>query len=192
MIHEGLLYRCISAITTAEAWTQAHWTQVNTGGELEDLKSAIDSLYNGKLLNTAIKQAMLNIFDHLVYTDGNAHDYIQTLKSAWAVTPTDAYLTATFNPTVTIYANTRLVTLRRYLTVKMWHVVEGQEVYEEITDYLLSGQLVAGKTCSVTVTYSDLTTTFIVSVALPADYQQVTYVGSNGGYQFLLFASMKP
>lgn len=42
MIHYGSMYRCISAITTAEAWTPAHWTQVNTGGELEDLKSALD------------------------------------------------------------------------------------------------------------------------------------------------------
>ena len=29
VIYGGLLYKCTTAITIAEAWTPAHWTQVN-------------------------------------------------------------------------------------------------------------------------------------------------------------------
>ena len=35
------LYRCITAISTAEAWTAAHWTEVQAMEEVSDLKSAI-------------------------------------------------------------------------------------------------------------------------------------------------------
>ena len=33
-IHGGTLYRCTTAISTAEAWTAAHWTPANVGDEL--------------------------------------------------------------------------------------------------------------------------------------------------------------
>lgn len=36
------LYRCSTAIATAEAWTAAHWTEVKTTGEIADLKSAVN------------------------------------------------------------------------------------------------------------------------------------------------------
>ena len=42
--YNGGYYVCKTAITTAEAWTAAHWTQVTVGGEAADLKSAFDSV----------------------------------------------------------------------------------------------------------------------------------------------------
>ena len=42
-IHDGALYRCTTAITTAEAWTAGHWTAAKLGPDLSDLKSAIDA-----------------------------------------------------------------------------------------------------------------------------------------------------
>lgn len=42
----GSLYRCTTAITTAEAWTAAHWTQVNIGDDLGPLSRRIDALTN--------------------------------------------------------------------------------------------------------------------------------------------------
>lgn len=41
VIHNDYLYRCTTAITTAEAWTSGHWTQVLLGGEVSDVKSAL-------------------------------------------------------------------------------------------------------------------------------------------------------
>lgn len=40
-LYDGDLYRCTTAITTAEAWTAAHWTMATVGGELTDLKGDI-------------------------------------------------------------------------------------------------------------------------------------------------------
>ena len=56
VIHNSNLYRCTTAITTAEAFTAAHWTQVVLADDVSDLKEDIDdlgfSVVNGKLCVT--------------------------------------------------------------------------------------------------------------------------------------------
>lgn len=47
VIHNSNLYRCTTAITTAESFTAAHWTQVVLGDDVSDLKSEINTLENG-------------------------------------------------------------------------------------------------------------------------------------------------
>lgn len=42
--YDGSLYRCTTAITTAEAWTSGHWTAAVLGDDVSSLKSAFDSL----------------------------------------------------------------------------------------------------------------------------------------------------
>ena len=37
----GKVYRCTTPITAGETWTASHWTAVNLGGEISDIKSAI-------------------------------------------------------------------------------------------------------------------------------------------------------
>lgn len=44
--HNGSLYRCTTAITTAEAWTAEHWTAVALGNDVSDLKSSSSSQSN--------------------------------------------------------------------------------------------------------------------------------------------------
>lgn len=45
--YNGDLYRCTTAITTAETWTAAHWTAAVLGNDVVDLKIALsDSVYN--------------------------------------------------------------------------------------------------------------------------------------------------
>lgn len=46
VIHNDYLYRCTTAITTAEAWTSGHWTQVFLGDDVSDLKSALNDTAN--------------------------------------------------------------------------------------------------------------------------------------------------
>lgn len=57
VVYNGGLYRCITAISTAEAWTAAHWTAVDlandVGASLADLKSAI-ALSDGNPLSYSI------------------------------------------------------------------------------------------------------------------------------------------
>ena len=51
-LYSGQLYECTTAISTAEAWTAAHWTAVTVGGELSDLKEDFhDVIENGFLPN---------------------------------------------------------------------------------------------------------------------------------------------
>lgn len=47
--YEGKLYRSITAITTAESWTAAHWELADIGSEVCDLKNASDH-FNGNQL----------------------------------------------------------------------------------------------------------------------------------------------
>lgn len=45
-IYNERLYRCITAITSPEAWTAGHWTAVDVTGEVSDLKSAVSDIEN--------------------------------------------------------------------------------------------------------------------------------------------------
>ena len=44
--HDGTLYKCTTEITTAEAWTLAHWQTAILGNDTSDLKNAIDYTSN--------------------------------------------------------------------------------------------------------------------------------------------------
>lgn len=46
VIQDGKLYRCTADISTAEAWTAAHWTEVVFGDEISNLKSALNETDN--------------------------------------------------------------------------------------------------------------------------------------------------
>lgn len=47
VIYNGQLYRCNTAITTAEAWTASHWTAAVLGNDVVDLKSALNNTASG-------------------------------------------------------------------------------------------------------------------------------------------------
>lgn len=47
VLYNSNLYRCTTAITTAEAWTAAHWTQVVLADDVTDLKSDLDEVTEG-------------------------------------------------------------------------------------------------------------------------------------------------
>lgn len=47
--YTGNVYRCTTAITTAEAWTAAHWTQIAIGDELSSTKADLSQL-SGNIL----------------------------------------------------------------------------------------------------------------------------------------------
>ena len=51
--YDGQLYRCTTAITTAESWTPAHWTETNIGDELESINDELESINDSYLPLTA-------------------------------------------------------------------------------------------------------------------------------------------
>lgn len=44
VVQSDKLYKCISAIESAEEWTPARWTQISMGGEVNDLNSALNTI----------------------------------------------------------------------------------------------------------------------------------------------------
>lgn len=50
VIHNSNLYRCTTAITTAEAFTAAHWTQVVLADDVSDVKSELTDETNARIL----------------------------------------------------------------------------------------------------------------------------------------------
>lgn len=46
VIYNGSLYRCTTAITTAETWTAAHWTAAVLADDVGDVKSALKNVFS--------------------------------------------------------------------------------------------------------------------------------------------------
>ena len=44
VLYNGQLYKCTTAIATAEAWTAAHWTAVTVSGKIADLEEETNTL----------------------------------------------------------------------------------------------------------------------------------------------------
>lgn len=62
-LHDGSLYKCSTAISSPEAWTAGHWTQIKITGELSALNGNITTLSNNitKLNNTISMSTYANI-----------------------------------------------------------------------------------------------------------------------------------
>lgn len=85
VIYSGGYYECISAITTAEAWTAAHWRQLTVGGEAGDLKSALIQVRDGSYTfplasGELIRKSILSDGKWTVATGGN-----QTTSSVYSI-----------------------------------------------------------------------------------------------------------
>ena len=69
VLYNGQLYKCTTAITTAEAWTAAHWTAVTVGGELSSVKDGLQAKFGFK------SQTNASLFD--------ADDVYNSSSIAW-------------------------------------------------------------------------------------------------------------
>lgn len=70
VMYNAQLYKCNTAISTAEAWTAAHWTQVPLANDVNGLKSAL----NGVELETYEDDAELSALDSLTYNSWKLND----------------------------------------------------------------------------------------------------------------------
>lgn len=72
--YNGQLYRCSTAITTAEAWTAAHWTSAVISDDVTGLKSAFDKILNNKLIIDFIKGKRIKTnIDPIDFTTIDSH-----------------------------------------------------------------------------------------------------------------------
>lgn len=65
---DGQLYRCTTAISTAEAWTAAHWSAVALGDDTSDLRSAFNSVITFPE-SSAIAKRITSPENWIVYDD---------------------------------------------------------------------------------------------------------------------------
>ena len=114
--------------------------------------------YVDKIFTDSVKQALLNCFTHVAWTDGNGQAYYDELNQA--LYPIDS-ISAIFNQgSATIMEDDPLSNLKQYLTVNTLYL-DGHT--EEATDYTLSGELI-NNTSEITVTCQGKTTTFNVTI----------------------------
>lgn len=78
VFHGGTLYRCITAITTAEAWTAAHWTAAVLGDDVGDLKSALNNMEKTVLIESSFNPSYQSGWIRPDGTLGNASDSCRT------------------------------------------------------------------------------------------------------------------
>ena len=84
--HEGALYRCKQAVSTAEAWTAAHWEQVTAGGEAAALSRsvALDKAFIYRSEEIALSAATYKtgqITDSGKWTTGSGQTYFIPVDS---------------------------------------------------------------------------------------------------------------
>lgn len=94
---DNVLYKCSTAISTAEAWNSAHWTQVQLATDVADLRddlsesvetleAEIEAIEPG--LSAEAKEALLNCFAHVAWIGQDGQDYYDALATALNQDPT--------------------------------------------------------------------------------------------------------
>ena len=128
-------------------------------------------------LSEEVKQALLDLFAHLAYTDADGQDYYDALYNAFYPPAELVSISAVYTQSGAVFEDTPLEDLEDDLVVTA-HYSDGTT--EEVTTYTLSGSLTAG-TSVITVTYEDKTTTFNVTVSEPATLSSITAVYTQSG-----------
>lgn len=112
-----------------------------------------------------VKQALLNIINHIWYTDENSKDYIKDFYNTLYPPKDLVSISATFDQKITVYNTDSLDVLRENLTVTAIY----PDKNESVTKYYLSGSLNIGVS-KITVTYGGKDTTFDVNVTENTQY----------------------
>lgn len=144
------------------------------GQELSDLKSQIN---NG--LPREVKLALNAILHGIPFIDDDVYSDELAVFNAWATAVSIVGISAVFDQGDNIILSLdSLDSLKQYLTVTA-EFDDGTT--SEITTYTLSGDLTEGGECTITVSYSGQTTTFVADVTEAVDVTPAlsTFVASN-------------
>lgn len=138
--------------------------------------SKLISSGGGSGMTEDIKQALLNAFSHVAWTDEHGQDYYDDLEAAFYPTADLVSISAVYTQSGTVYDTDSLDSLRDDLVVTATY---NNGVVRTVTAYTLSGMMTEG-TSTITVSYGDKTTTFTVEVThepgVPSGYTQYDYL----------------
>lgn len=146
-------------------WNGSAWTD---GGAYGGVSSS------GTGLTDDIKQALLDCFEHVAWTDEHGQDYVDALEAALYPPANLLSISAVYTQSGAVYDTASLDDLKPDLVVTA-HYDNGTS--ETVTNYTLSGTLAVG-TSTVTVSYGGKTTTFSVTVTEYPSYS-ITYNLTN-------------
>lgn len=144
------------------------------GYDIYDLIDAAQQIQNVGLTEE-VKQALLDCFEHVAWTDEHGQDYVDALEAALYPPAELVSISAVYTQSGTVYDTASLDDLKPDLVVTA-HYDDGTS--EAVTNYTLSGALSVG-TSTVTVSYGGKTTTFSVTVTHYVQQYSVTYNLTN-------------
>lgn len=142
-----------------------------TGDELSELNERLTAVeFNA--ISEGLKQALLQLAEKVAYIDEDGQDYYDALEEA-LYPPNDLVgISAVYTQSGAVYDTDNLNSLKEDLVVTARFEDASTQI---VTTYTLSGTLIAGATCPITVTYNGKTTTFDVNVS----YTMVFSMGTN-------------
>lgn len=146
------------------------------GYDIYDLIDAAQQIQNVGLTEE-IKQALLDCFEHVAWTDEHGQDYVDALEAALYPPAELASISAVYTQSGTVYTTDSLDDLKSDLVVTAHYT---DSTTETVTTYTLSGTLTEG-TSVITVSYGGKTTTFNVTVTAPATLSSITAVYTQSG-----------
>lgn len=132
---------------------------------------------SGDGLTADVKEALLNCFEHVAWTDEHGQDYVDALEAALYPPATLVSISAVYTQSGTVYTTDSLDDLKSDLVVTAHYT---DSTSETVTTYTLSGTLTEG-TSVITVSYGGKTTTFNVTVTAPATLSSITAVYTQSG-----------
>lgn len=143
------------------------------GYDIYDLIDAAQQIQNVGLTEE-IKQALLDCFEHVAWTDEHGQDYVDALEAALYPPANLVSISAVYTQSGTVYDTDTLDSLKEDLVVTAHY---DDFSTQTVTDYTLSGTLTEG-TSTITVSYGGKTTTFTVTVTEYPSYS-ITYNLTN-------------
>lgn len=165
VLEEGMMYRCVSEITTPETWTPAHWTSVNVGDELSSLGNTLNQLDAEKADESSLALRRSGATNTKAQIEKGTYFYLDgTLKRAIATIAQNASFTAQNCETVT---DGGLNSLR----------IDNGRYYCKMPDgTLIQGQSVAGLSSGDTITFPEAFSASVDAVLVTPQYNTGTTI----------------
>lgn len=133
--------------------------------------------YSSGGISDEAKQAILDAFEHVAWTDDQGQTYVDAIRDAFFPPATLLRIQAVYTQSGTVYTTDSLDSLKTDLVVT---AVYTDSTTETVTTYTLSGTLTAGES-TITVSYGGKTTTFKVNVTAPATLVSISAVYTQSG-----------
>lgn len=138
----------------------ANINKIQVGSTTYDIEDTVARSQSG-WLNSSVKAALLECFEHVAWADANGQTYYNALENALYPPANLSSISAVYTQSGTVYDTDSLDSLRSDLVVTATYEDSSTAI---VTNYTLSGTLSEG-TSTITTSYGGKTDTFDVTVS---------------------------